>query len=62
VVDERFLRPADVAMLVGDAGKARRVLGWQPTVPFSELVAMMVESDLRAVAADLAAISAATPR
>lgn len=62
VVDERFLRPADVAMLVGDAGKARRVLGWQPTVSFPELVAMMVESDLRAVAADLAAISAATPR
>jgi GDPmannose 4,6-dehydratase len=62
VVDERFLRPADVAMLVGDAGKARRVLGWQPTISFSELVAMMVESDLRAVAADLAATSAATPR
>jgi len=62
VVDERFLRPADVAMLVGDAGKARRVLGWQPTVSFPELIAMMVESDLRAVAADLAAISAATPR
>jgi GDPmannose 4,6-dehydratase len=49
-------------MLVGDAGKARRVLGWQPTISFSELVAMMVESDLRAVAADLAATSAATPR
>ena len=62
VVDERFLRPADVAMLVGDAGKARRVLGWQPTVSFPELVAMMVESDLRAVAADLAAMAAAPPR
>jgi GDPmannose 4,6-dehydratase len=62
VVDERFLRPADVAMLVGDAGKARRVLGWQPTVSFTELVAMMVESDLRAVAADLPATSVATPR
>jgi GDPmannose 4,6-dehydratase len=49
-------------MLVGDAGKGRRVLGWQPTVSFPELVAMMVESDLRAVAADLAATSAATPR
>jgi GDPmannose 4,6-dehydratase len=62
VVDERFLRPADVAMLVGDAGKARSVLGWQPTVSFPELVARMVESDLRAVAADLTANSAATPR
>jgi GDPmannose 4,6-dehydratase len=49
VVDERFLRPADVAVLVGDAAKARRVLGWKPTVSFPELVAMMVESDLRAV-------------
>jgi GDPmannose 4,6-dehydratase len=49
-------------MLVGDAGKARRVLGWQSTVSFPELVAMMVESDLRAVAADLAAMAAAPPR
>jgi len=47
VCDERFLRPADVDMLVGDAGKARRELGWAPTVSFPELVAMMVESDLR---------------
>jgi GDPmannose 4,6-dehydratase len=52
VVDERFLRPADVAVLVGDAGKARRVLGWAPTVSFPDLVAMMVESDLRAVSSD----------
>ncbi|MGD0833556.1 MAG: GDP-mannose 4,6-dehydratase [Candidatus Dormibacteria bacterium] len=49
VVDERFLRPAEVDMLIGDASKAHRVLGWQPTVSFPELVAMMVESDLRAV-------------
>ena len=44
--DPRHLRPAEVDRLVGDAGKARRVLGWQPTVGFHELVAMMVESDL----------------
>ncbi len=49
VVDERFLRPAEVDMLIGDASKAHRVLGWQPTVSFPELVAMMVESDLHAV-------------
>jgi len=49
VVDKRFIRPAEVDVLVGDAGKARRVLGWQPTVGFPELAAMMVESDLRAV-------------
>ncbi|MGP8160325.1 MAG: GDP-mannose 4,6-dehydratase [Candidatus Dormibacteria bacterium] len=54
VVDERFLRPADVAALVGDASKARRVLGWEPTVSFPELVAMMVESDLRAVSSSAA--------
>ena len=62
VFDDRFLRPADVAMLVGDAGKAHRVLGWQPTVSFPELVAMMVASDLSAVAADLPSASAAVTR
>jgi GDPmannose 4,6-dehydratase len=46
-VDERFLRPADVDHLVGDATKARRLLGWEPTVSFEELVTMMVEHDLR---------------
>ena len=49
VVDERFLRPAEVDMLVGDATRARRVLGWAPTVSFPDLVGMMVESDLRSV-------------
>jgi GDPmannose 4,6-dehydratase len=44
--DARYLRPADVDMLQGDASKARRVLGWQPTVGFGELVKMMVEADL----------------
>jgi GDPmannose 4,6-dehydratase len=58
VVDERFLRPADVAALVGDASKARRVLGWEPTVSFPELVAMMVESDLRAVSSSAASAAA----
>ena len=47
VADERFLRPADVDLLVGDAAKARQKLGWEPTVDFAQLVAMMVESDLR---------------
>jgi GDPmannose 4,6-dehydratase len=46
-MDDRFLRPADVDLLVGDAGKARRKLGWEPTVSFDELVAMMVEHDLK---------------
>lgn len=44
--DPRFMRPAEVDLLVGDATKARTVLGWEPTVTFPELVRMMVESDV----------------
>ncbi len=44
--DPRYMRPADVDTLVGDASKARERLGWQPTVHFEELVGMMVENDL----------------
>jgi GDPmannose 4,6-dehydratase len=47
VSDPRFMRPAEVDMLIGDAGKARTELGWSPTVSFAELVAMMVDNDLR---------------
>jgi GDPmannose 4,6-dehydratase len=50
VVDKAFFRPADVHTLRGDAGKARRLLGWEPTVSFAELVAMMVDADMRRVA------------
>lgn len=46
VVDPEFIRPADVDLLVGDASKARRVLGWQPIVSFEELIQMMVDADL----------------
>jgi GDPmannose 4,6-dehydratase len=60
VVDERFLRPAEVDVLVGDAGKARRVLGWQPGVSFADLVVMMVESDLRELTASGAASASAS--
>ncbi len=44
--DPRFMRPAEVDLLIGDAGKARTVLGWEPKVSFRELVSMMVENDL----------------
>ena len=44
--DPRFLRPAEVDHLIGDAGKARRVLGWEPSVDFGALVRMMVDADL----------------
>jgi GDPmannose 4,6-dehydratase len=46
VIDERFLRPAEVDLLVGDPAKAEKVLGWKRDVEFAELVEMMVESDL----------------
>ena len=44
--DPRFMRPAEVDLLVGDASKARERLGWKPTVAFHELVEMMVDNDL----------------
>jgi len=46
VQDPRFMRPAEVELLVGDAGKAGRELGWEPIVAFPELVRMMVDADL----------------
>jgi GDPmannose 4,6-dehydratase len=44
--DPRFYRPAEVDVLIGDASKAREVLGWKPRVSFAELVRMMYESDV----------------
>ena len=49
VQDPRFMRPAEVDLLVGDYSRARRVLGWEPTVSFRELVRMMVDADLELV-------------
>ena len=46
--DERFMRPAEVDQLIGDAAKARTALGWEPRVSFPELVAMMVDADVEA--------------
>ncbi|URR35667.1 GDP-mannose 4,6-dehydratase [Thermosynechococcus sp. HN-54] len=47
--DPRYLRPTEVDLLLGDPTKAKTVLGWQPSVTFPELVALMVEADLHAV-------------
>jgi GDPmannose 4,6-dehydratase len=44
--DERYLRPSEVDVLMGDSAKARRLLGWEPRVSFKELVSMMVDADL----------------
>ncbi len=45
--DERYLRPAEVELLIGDPTKAQQKLGWEPTVTFKQLVALMVEADLK---------------
>jgi GDPmannose 4,6-dehydratase len=53
VQDERFFRPAEVDLLVGDSTKARATLGWKPKITFSELVTMMVEADLALLKGEL---------
>jgi len=47
--DERYLRPSEVDLLIGDSTKARQKLGWEPSVTFPELVALMVDADLQAL-------------
>ncbi|MGG6294054.1 GDP-mannose 4,6-dehydratase [Leptolyngbya sp. AN02str] len=49
VFDQRYLRPAEVDVLMGDASKARKELGWAPSVTFEQLVQIMVEADLKAL-------------
>jgi GDPmannose 4,6-dehydratase len=49
VVDEKFFRPAEVDLLVGDASKAKAVLGWQPEVSFAQLAELMVDADVELV-------------
>lgn len=47
--DERYLRPAEVDLLIGDPAKAKAKLGWEPSVSFEQLVRLMVEADLKAL-------------
>lgn len=47
--DERYLRPAEVDLLIGDPTKAKEKLGWQPSLTFPELVNLMVDADLEAL-------------
>lgn len=49
IIDTRYHRPAEVDLLIGDASKARSILGWEPHTNFRSLVEMMVEADLRAL-------------
>ena len=62
VVDERFLRPAEVHTLLGDATKAREKLGWEPEVGFEEMVQQMVDWDLEQVAHQSASVRPALRR
>jgi len=55
-IDPRYFRPTEVDMLLGDASKARRVLGWEPKVKFHDLVRMMVQADLEEAKKDLAVL------
>jgi len=50
-IDQQFFRPAEVDLLIGDATKAAKTLGWKPEVGFEDLVRMMVDSDLKALSA-----------
>ncbi len=52
VVDPALFRPAEVDLLVGDASKARAMLGWEPTVSFEEMIELMVDADIRLLRGD----------
>ncbi len=52
-IDPRYYRPAEVDLLIGDASKARKLLGWQPKTTFADLVKIMVEADQELLAAQL---------
>ena len=51
VSDPKFIRPAEVDLLVGDASKAHARLGWEPSVTFEDLIQMMVDADMKALQA-----------
>jgi GDPmannose 4,6-dehydratase len=57
VIDERFYRPAEVDLLIGDCSKAQEKLGWKPKTSFPDLVAMMVDADIALLKGDLKGLS-----
>jgi GDPmannose 4,6-dehydratase len=52
--DERYLRPAEVDLLIGDASKAKKKLGWEPKVKFKQLAEIMVDADIQLLAEERA--------
>jgi hypothetical protein len=61
-IDPRYYRPSEVDHLQGDASKAARVLGWRPTTRFKELVALMVDADIKLLEDELAGRSVTVDR
>ena len=61
-VNQAFIRPAEVDLLIGDASKAKRELGWQPEVTFEGLVDLMVDADMEMVASEVSNGQAQRPR
>ena len=57
VIDEKFYRPAEVDLLIGDCAKAQAEPGWKPRTSFPELVHMMVDADLALLKGELRDIS-----
>jgi GDPmannose 4,6-dehydratase len=57
VTDEQFFRPAEVDLLVGNPGRAEKVLGWRPKTTFAELVRSMVDADIQLLTGKLRSIS-----
>ncbi|MGK2949663.1 MAG: GDP-mannose 4,6-dehydratase [Acidimicrobiales bacterium] len=57
VIDQKFMRPAEVDLLIGDASKAKQALGWKPRTSFEELVTMMVDADIELLSGRLKGIS-----
>jgi GDPmannose 4,6-dehydratase len=56
-IDQKFFRPAEVDLLIGDPSKAREGLGWEPSTTFEELITMMVDADLALLSGDLRDLS-----
>lgn len=52
VIDPKFYRPAEVDLLISNPEKAKKVLGWEPSITFRELVEMMVKADLQQLSED----------
>ncbi len=61
-VDESLYRPAEICELRGDASKAKRKLGWRPTISFEDLIKIMVEEDIRRLQTQRWNVSCSAPR